>query len=210
MSDVTGSAVRGLFLRFVGAVVVVLMCASHASSTILTFEELESYADPTGYGGLSWKYGSYSVANNNMFVRDLQSVSLGFEGSGYANGFTSGDHAVLRGGGLITQIDALTVDGFDFTGGYFTSGWVTQDITFFGYRDGVLQYSSGAYTIATSGPLWIELNWLGLNRLEITQTNSGESNQWMIDDFTYTPVPAPAALWLFGSVLALLGWMRRK
>jgi hypothetical protein len=192
------------------AVVLVLSFASHASASVLTFEELENGADPTDYGGLSWKYGLSGVANQNMLIRDLDSFRLGWEGSGYANGFTSGDTAITRGGGLITQIDALTIDSFDFTGGYFTSGWVTQDITFSGWRDGVPQYSSGAFTIDISGPLWIELNWLGIDRLQITQTNSGQSNQWMIDDFTYTPVPVPPAVWLFVSALGLLGWMRRK
>jgi hypothetical protein len=194
------------------AVALVLSFASRASASVLTFEELENGADPTGYGGLSWKYGLSVVANQNMLIRDLDSFRLGWEGSGYANGFTSGDTAITRGGGLITQIDALTIDSFDFTGGYFTSGWVTQDITFSGWRDGDAPLFSGAYTIDTSGPLWIELNWLGIDRLVITQTNSGQSNQWMIDDFTYTPVPVPVppAVWLFVSALGLLGWMRRK
>jgi hypothetical protein len=31
-----------------------------------------------------------------------------------------------------------------------------------------------------------------------------------IDNFSASVVPVPAAAWLFGSVLAGLGWMRRK
>jgi len=30
------------------------------------------------------------------------------------------------------------------------------------------------------------------------------------DNWTITAVPVPAAVWLFGSALAGLGWMRRK
>lgn len=29
-------------------------------------------------------------------------------------------------------------------------------------------------------------------------------------EVTVTPIPVPAAVWLFGSALGLLGWMRRK
>jgi len=36
------------------------------------------------------------------------------------------------------------------------------------------------------------------------------SSQFFIDSFEATPVPVPAAVWLFGSALGWLGWMRRR
>jgi hypothetical protein len=30
------------------------------------------------------------------------------------------------------------------------------------------------------------------------------------DDFDISPIPIPSAVWLFGSALGLMGWMRRK
>ena len=35
-------------------------------------------------------------------------------------------------------------------------------------------------------------------------------DNWEFTIVQATPVPVPAAVWLFGSVLGLLGWMRRK
>ncbi len=41
--------------------------------------------------------------------------------------------------------------------------------------------------------------------------NSGDSQYWLVDSsVTISTVPVPAAVWLFGSGLGLLGWMRRK
>jgi hypothetical protein len=37
-----------------------------------------------------------------------------------------------------------------------------------------------------------------------------EGSRVFIDDVMITAVPVPAAVWLFGSALAGLGWMRRK
>lgn len=44
----------------------------------------------------------------------------------------------------------------------------------------------------------------GVRRLIIEMGGSGA-----IDDLSYQVVPAPAAIWLFGSAIALLGWVRR-
>jgi hypothetical protein len=35
-------------------------------------------------------------------------------------------------------------------------------------------------------------------------------DSFKIESVTFSPVPIPAAVWLFGSALGLLGWMRRK
>ena len=38
--------------------------------------------------------------------------------------------------------------------------------------------------------------------------NFGIGSPWLVVEFT--PVPIPASVWLFGSALGLLGWMRRR
>jgi len=48
-------------------------------------------------------------------------------------------------------------------------------------------------------------NVAGVKRVEILMGGSGA-----IDNITYSVVPVPAAVWLFGSALGLLGWVRRK
>ena len=54
------------------------------------------------------------------------------------------------------------------------------------------------------------------NRLNATTLNSGVGETAFIEKkfegvgITVNPVPVPAAVWLFGSALGLLGWMRRR
>ncbi len=57
-----------------------------------------------------------------------------------------------------------------------------------------------------------ELNWDGLFRVEFNPTDSVDLGSFptIIDTVVVSGVPIPAAVWLFGSGLGLLGWMRRK
>jgi hypothetical protein len=66
---------------------------------------------------------------------------------------------------------------------------------------------------------WVNLvfdnSWSAIHTLEITEQQT--HSQWgveaipvSLDNFSATVVPIPAAVWLFGSALAGLGWMRRK
>ena len=54
--------------------------------------------------------------------------------------------------------------------------------------------------------------WTNLARVEFKfqAVNSGGFAAGFVDNISVTAVPIPAAVWLFGSALAGLGWMRRK
>jgi hypothetical protein len=180
-----------------------LLLASSAlqATTVLTFEDLTlananfiEHVAP-GYGGLTWE--NVGVVDKN-YRPD----------TGYESGAVSGDYTAFNGAGESpTNIDLInSSQTMTFTGAYFSSAWSTQIISFLGYSNGVLVEESGNYWVTTSGPLWIELNWSSIDSLQIV--NSG--SQWVMDDFTYSVVPIPAAVWLFGSALAGLGWIRKK
>lgn len=55
-------------------------------------------------------------------------------------------------------------------------------------------------------------DWLNLESFQIEDNCSGTGCYLYahLDDITVNVVPIPAAAWLFGSALGLLGWMRRK
>jgi len=53
-------------------------------------------------------------------------------------------------------------------------------------------------------------DWLNLTQLVVYDANTFDDNYVHIDNINVSAVPVPAAVWLFGSALAGLGWIRRK
>jgi hypothetical protein len=77
-------------------------------------------------------------------------------------------------------------------------------------------YLSGGGTISTgintTGIVVFDELWVGLSSVDIT-FSAPASNDFQvafIDDITLQAVPVPAAVWLFGSGLSILGWLRRR
>ena len=89
--------------------------------------------------------------------------------------------------------------------------------------NGVTAASPGPFSNIQSTPTY----WAGLSPNESPNNNTawhfnfsdggqridgkgGALSAWAVRDGGANLVPIPAALWLFGSALGLLGWMRRK
>jgi len=83
--------------------------------------------------------------------------------------------------------------------GYFASGGsISTELTANTYSDSWFSYTFGS-------------DWQNLVSLEFGALDAPYS--WTaigFDNIVVTAVPIPAAVWLFGSALAGLGWMRRK
>jgi hypothetical protein len=92
-------------------------------------------------------------------------------------------------------------EGVSITGsvvGHLDSGGtVTQDI----------YVAAGAAHVISFDTAWIGLSSVDL---AINPLTNGGFDAISIDNVTLQAVPIPAAVWLFGSGLGLLGWVRRK
>jgi hypothetical protein len=99
----------------------------------------------------------------------------------------------------------------------------TTPIEFMGFNDlgqQIAQYSLEPSDIdGTSISSWTNVGfgdeWSNVHKVTVSEqvlcSNWGCSNRYaLIDNFTATVVPIPAAVWLFGSALAGLGWLKRK
>ncbi len=178
-----------------------LLCVSaNLQASILTFDDLgydEAYiAD--GYGGFNWTNGDVApVLSMNAHLQDQDEPQNGFK-----NSVISGSNIVFNGWGESHSVIEWAGSGtFNFTGAYWTSGWENQSLYFEGLSGGAVKYISGLFDINTESPIWIQLDWQGVDQLRIN--NSG--SHWAMDDFTYSvPEGNSLILLVIGLFLVIL------
>lgn len=162
---------------------------------VIHFDDLSgdfTEAIAAGYKGLNW--------DNMGSIR-----SDAFPGSGYEAGTVSQTNTAYNRDGGTVAISKAGAGTFHFVGAFFTSAWVEQELAFEGYQNGQLMYSSAtSFVIDTLAPLWIPLDWAGIDTL-IIYNSSG--TQWAMDDMV---VPEPASLALFGAAATGLMLARRR
>jgi hypothetical protein len=166
-----------------------------AHATVIHFDDLsgdETLPIDAGYAGFNWE---------NMGTISADS----YPGSGFEAGTVSPANVAYNWYGMPATISKADGNAWEYTGAYFTSAWVDQEIAFEGWRNGQLLFASGAYTLGTTTPSWIQLDWAGIDTLVIYNSSP---TAWAMDEFT---VPEPASLALVGTSLAgLIAARRRK
>src|SRR4051812_25545453 len=130
--------------------------AAPAYATVLTFDDLPGpgSAVPNGYGGFNW--------NNQATVGSLN--TRGYSKNSYSYATVSPVNVIYNWYGS-SPVDIKSTNGsaFTYNGAYFTSAWSAQNVSFTGLLNGTVVDTSGSYAINTTSPLWIELDWSGIN-----------------------------------------------
>ncbi len=163
------------------AAVLLLGCGSaQAATTTLDFNDLPDGSLPDSYHG-------YALSSFNEFVLS-GSVSLGS-----CCGQSGAVLTIANEAGLNFSLDSIWLGGAIFMQGFVAGGDTVTD-TFFSFNQLVMLDSS----------------WSNLTSVVISDEWNGFSYGGTIDDITLTAVPIPAAVWLFGSGLGLLGFLRRR
>jgi hypothetical protein len=165
-----------------------------ANATVIHFDDLsgdETLPIDAGYAGFNWD--------------NMGTVSAGaYAGSGFEAGVVSPANVAYNWYGMPATISKADGNAWAFTGAYFTSAWVDQEISFEGWRNGQLVAASGAFTLDTTTPRWIQLDWAGIDTLVVYNSSP---TAWAMDEFT---VPEPGSLALMGLSFAGLLAARRK
>jgi len=195
------------FFKHILTAITIILVSFTANAAVLTFDDLSgSSPDPIadGYGGLNW-------SNMRSFFGCFSRPD-----SGYCSGTVSGYNVAfnMNGNAAATSSDSP----FNFDGAYLTAAWNDDlNIQVLGFNGVSLLYDT-TVVVSDDAPTWFDFAYAGIDRLEFRSfggvdsdpTDGSSGVHFAMDDFTYSVVPIPAAVWLFGSGLGLLGWFRRK
>jgi hypothetical protein len=190
--------------------VVSLMLWSAGQATTITFDDM-----PTGdYNPSFTTPQGYQVASTGFGFLDVTESSLG------------GNYLFVNGPTWFPFVTLTHSAGQSFT-------LQQMDLHFYGdYFNGVMQYYSTDVLIQaedefggliaemsvdhTLGLGWRTVNfdssWTGITALKLSGsvTDYAYEQTGGYDNIVVSTVPVPSAIWLFGSALAGMGWMRRK
>lgn len=174
-------------------------------AAIITFDDLDSFysLSESNYAGLTWEYGNEGRDGNQGYW----SVST--------TPYIFGKHAINTSGATLMGIGfggTVNVSGAFFSGHGGTNGWATG-VRAHGYLNGNLIETTNWFYDIDESQDWFAMSLTNVDRIIIESQESlalANTGFYGLDNLTYSVVPLPAAVWLFTSALAALGWIRRE
>jgi hypothetical protein len=160
---------------------------------------------PDGYGGLDW---------SNFFA--LNATNYNEQDSGYVRGMRSPDYVATNGGGLDAEITGSVL--FDVLSFDLTAAWLDDLTVRVTTYTGELLRGDISLNVSQDFRTTFVLNddFLGIDRIVFEASGgtdaglNGGGQNFVLDALEVNVVPIPASLWLFGSGLGLLAWVRRR
>ena len=200
-------------MRMQGLVLLLLLAVPclWAGPVTLMFDDVitsSAVAMPVGYGGLNWE--NMRVVRGE-FVPD----------SGYARGMVSAPNVASNPQGNPASF-SLASGTFELTSFYATAAWREGlEATFTGFL-GATQVHQYTGLLSMFAPTLIELNWIGINRVEMFGTggvddpgDGGTGPHIVLDNLVFadlpvSEIPEAGTSWLLGAGLLGLLWRRRR
>lgn len=155
---------------------------------VITGRELYPFGDPGLFPG------GVTGAGTGIMPAEFGSGSLLLCG-----GCTTYELTISRESGGVFDLLSFAVQTFFGSGGNWT---VTGHLAAGGEVSTAYWPSEGVTTAV------FDEAWVGLDK--VTIQTADDALEYRLDNIATSVVPLPAAVWLFGSALAGLGWLRRK
>lgn len=195
---------RGVSMRTILTIVGLLFGLS-AQAAVIDFEEfapVERFT-PVGVDTLNVDPGFVLNKSGSGFLLWDSTVGSGNESS---------DVQIIAQDGAAVSFSEVSGSAFDLVSFdmLFIGGNTDADLLLRGDRGDGSVIELQIFGSASQGEIWetVPLSGQLTNLTSITFTNFSRPVQ--LDNIVLQTVPVPAAVWLFGSALAGLGWMRRK
>jgi sulfatase modifying factor 1 len=175
-----------LFILIVGASLSWSLVASAANPIVVNFDDLPNAGHvPNGYGGLNWQgfvnHYTYNPTADGLYYGAVSGQGDIFSNTGYEDTFS------ISGG------------PFNFIGAYLTAAQNDGlQIDVRGLKDNVEVYSR-TVTASFYSPTWFEFDFNNVDSVFFDSYGGipvkiYDGTYFVMDDFTYSPVPEPTAL----------------
>jgi hypothetical protein len=190
-------------LRLINLALLIFVAVPAAAATIDFEEAFPDYGMPENYGYGVVESKGFTIRNfDGVYFTPLNSTEGFFIESGFGE---NGSRGLAYCPWCTLVVEESGGELFSLTSAYLRDqGGLSVTVTGFLSGGGQVQLvASGLGETLVFGE-----QWSGLTRVEFGSAGSNGGQE--IDNIVVNAVPIPAAVWLFGSALAGLGWMRRK